>query len=340
MRVLVATDAWHPQVNGVVRSLEQTAVAAAQLGVRFSFLSPQGHPTLPMPTYPEIRLALISPRAVERRISEDAPDYIHIATEGPIGVLTRRACLRSGRAFTTSYHTRFPEYLSARAPIPEALSYRVLRGFHNAGSGTMVSTPALESDLRRRGFLHLMRWSRGVDRDLFRPDHAPLFDLPRPVFLYVGRVAVEKNVEAFLRLDLPGTKLVVGNGPALSALQAKYPAARFAGSLEGQELARAYASADVFVFPSLTDTFGIVLLEALASGLPVAAFPVTGPIDVIGGTGAGVIDWDLRAASLACLAIGSDSCIEVAERYSWAEAARQFMSNLEIASCRLPGVPA
>src|SRR5215207_2375829 len=287
MRVLVATDAWHPQVNGVVRSLEQTAVAAAQLGVRFSFLSPQGHPTLPMPTYPEIRLALISPVAVERRISEDAPDYIHIATEGPIGVLTRRACLRSGRAFTTSYHTRFPEYLSARAPIPEALSYRVLRGFHNAGSGTMVSTPALERDLRRRGFLRLMRWSRGVDRDLFRPDHAPLFDLPRPVFLYVGRVAVEKNVEAFLRLDLPGTKLVVGNGPALSALQAKYPAARFAGSLEGQELARAYASADVFVFPSLTDTFGIVLLEALASGLPVAAFPATGPIDVIGRTGAG-----------------------------------------------------
>jgi glycosyltransferase involved in cell wall biosynthesis len=331
VRILVATDAWHPQINGVVRSLEHTAAAARRLGAEFVFLSPQGYPTLPLPSYPEIRLALVTPGQVERRIAAIAPDFIHIATEGPLGLLTRRACLRNGRPFTTSYHTRFPEYLAKRAPIPESVSYRWLRWFHNSGSGTMVSTPALERELSARGFLRLMRWSRGVDHEMFRPGHVPLFDLPKPVFLFVGRVAVEKNIEAFLRLDMPGSKLVVGSGPLLETMRSRFPGVHFAGLKQSHELARAYASADVFVFPSLTDTFGIVMLEAMASGLPVAAYPVTGPLDVIGGTAAGVLDTDLRRAALSCLDLDPQACRAEALKYSWDASARQFLSNLTVA---------
>lgn len=333
MRILIATDAWHPQVNGVVRSLEQTAAAAAGFGVEIVFLTPQAFTTVPMPSYPEIRLALASPGAVERQIQALRPDYIHIATEGPIGLMVRRACLRRKRPFTTSYHTRFPEYVAARAPIPESFSYSLLRRFHNAGAGIMVSTPALEHELHQRGFLRLMRWSRGVDTTLFHPRDTNVFNLPRPIFLYVGRVAVEKNIEAFLSLDLPGSKVVVGDGPALAGLRHAYPAVHFTGARQGEALAEAYASADVFVFPSLTDTFGIVLLEALASGLPVAAFPVTGPIDVIGDRGVGVLDMDLRKAALACLTIPRSRCHDEAKQYSWTAAARQFVDNVE-RSCR------
>lgn len=328
MRVLVATDAWHPQVNGVVRSLQHMAAAAQSQGAEFEFLSPAGYPTLPLPSYPEIRLAIATPGQIERRIARLAPDFIHIATEGPIGLLTRRACLRNGRSFTTSYHTKFPEYVAKRAPVPLGLSYRWLRGFHNSGSGTMVSTPAMEQELAARGFLRLMRWTRGVDAQMFRPDQEPLLALPKPVFLFVGRVAVEKNIAAFLDLDLPGSKLVVGAGPALDAMKLRYPGVRFAGMLQGRDLARAYASADVFVFPSLTDTFGIVLLEAMASGLPVAAFPVTGPLDVVGGTAAGVLDADLRRAALACLDLDPADCRAEALRYGWDASARQFLANL------------
>ncbi|CAO4164427.1 glycosyltransferase family 4 protein [Methylorubrum populi] len=329
MRLLLATDAWHPQVNGVVRSIERMAEAAVGLGVEPLMLTPADFASLPMPGYSEIRLSLVTRGRVLSRWKALAPTHVHIATEGPIGHAVRAACLSLGHAFTTSYHTRFPEYLAARAPVPEAWSYAWLRRFHAAASGTMVSTPSLERELTGRGFTRLMRWTRGVDTELFRPrDGDALPGLPRPIFLSVGRLAVEKNLAAFLSLDLPGSKVVVGDGPDRARLQALAPEAHFLGALTGEALAKVYASADAFVFPSLTDTFGIVLLEALASGVPVAAFPVTGPLDVIGGTRAGALDSDLRAAALAALAIPRDRCRAEALRYTWAESARQFYDNI------------
>ncbi|HYF56266.1 MAG TPA: glycosyltransferase family 1 protein, partial [Salinarimonas sp.] len=282
-------------------------------------------------SYPEIRLALARPGRVAAMIREAAPDCVHIATEGPIGYAARRACLAQGRSFSTSYHTRFPEYLAARAPVPERWSYAALRRFHNAGSACMVSTPSLARELTGRGFLNVVPWTRGVDTDLFRPREDACPDWPRPIFLSVGRLAVEKNLEAFLALDLPGTKVVVGDGPDRARLEAIDPGARFLGALTGEALARVYAAADVFVFPSRTDTFGIVLLEALASGVPVAAYPVTGPLDVLGETGCGVLDWDLRAAALQALRIPRERCREEALAHSWAESARQFFGNVRAA---------
>ena len=336
MKVLVATDAWHPQINGVVRSLEMLAAHAPALGAEISFLTPEGLRTIGLPTYSEIRLAVTVPSTVARRIEAAEPDHIHIATEGPLGILARRWCLNRKREFTTSYHTRFPEYLSARLPVPQALTYRFLRRFHNAGAGTMVSTDTLERELTRRGFRNLRRWSRGVDTDLFRPRPDADLDLPRPVFLYVGRIAVEKNVEAFLALDLPGTKVVVGDGPQRIALSARYPDVRFLGVLEGEALANVYAAADVFVFPSKTDTFGMVLLEALAAGVPVAAFPVMGPVDVIGAAPVGALDADLQRACLDALAIPRAACREFALRHSWRESARQFLDHVRLAEGLLP----
>lgn len=332
MRLLIATDAWHPQVNGVVRSIERMTEAGAGLGIETVLLTPADFASLPMPGYAEIRLSLVTAARVLARWDRLAPTHVHIATEGPIGHAVRGACLRRGQPFTTSYHTRFPEYLAARAPVPEAWSYAWLRRFHAAGSGTMVSTPSLERELSAKGFAGLMRWTRGVDTDLFRPREGdPFPGLPRPIFLSVGRLAVEKNLSAFLALDLPGSKVVVGDGPDRARLQALAPDARFLGALTGEALARAYAGADVFVFPSLTDTFGIVLLEALACGVPVAAYPVTGPLDVIGGTGAGALDADLRAASLAALSVPRARCRAEALRYTWAESARQFYENIALA---------
>lgn len=333
MRLLLATDAWHPQVNGVVRSIERMVEAGAGHGVEPLMLTPADFASLPMPGYREIRLSLVTRSRVLTRWDRLAPSHVHIATEGPIGHAVRAACLSLGQAFTTSYHTRFPEYLAARAPVPEAWSYAWLRRFHAAASGTMVSTPSLERELSGRGFPRLMRWTRGVDTDLFRPREAEdraraLADLPRPIFLSVGRLAVEKNLAAFLSLDLPGSKVVVGDGPDRARLQGLAPEAHFLGALTGEALARVYASADAFVFPSLTDTFGIVLLEALASGLPVAAYPVTGPLDVIGGTGAGALDADLRKAALAALSVPRERCRAQALRYTWAESARQFYDNI------------
>ena len=331
MRLLIATDAWHPQVNGVVRSLQHMVDAGRALGCEPVLLTPSDFRSMPMPGYPEIRLAYATRRRVAERWDGLAPSHVHIATEGTVGYAVRRHCLATGRPFTTSYHTRFPEYLAARAPVPESWTYAWLRRFHGAARGTMVSTPSLEQDLRGRGFRNLMRWTRGVDTELFRPDAGPaasLADLPRPLFLFVGRLAVEKNVEAFLRLDLPGSKVVVGDGPDRARLEAMAPGARFLGTRTGAELAALYAGADVFVFPSLTDTFGIVLLEALACGTPVAAYPVTGPLDVIGQTGAGVLDRDLRAAALAALAVPRETARAEALRYSWAESARQFYANI------------
>ncbi|KQP51769.1 MULTISPECIES: glycosyltransferase family 1 protein [unclassified Methylobacterium] len=337
MRLLIATDAWHPQVNGVVRSLEHMAAAGHAFGFETIFLTHENFASLPLPGYPEIRLAYATRTKVARLWSQFAPTHVHIATEGTVGYATRRLCLAQGRPFTTSYHTRFPEYLSARLPVPEAWSYAWLRRFHDAANGTMVSTPSLEQDLSARGFTRLMRWTRGVDTDLFRPQESDaLAGLPRPVFLFVGRVAVEKNIAAFLDLDLPGSKVVVGDGPDRARLASLYPAARFLGMRTGAGLAAVYAAADVFVFPSLTDTFGIVLLEALASGVPVAAYPVTGPLDVIGGTDAGVLDADLRKAALAALDIPRKTCRTEALRYTWTESARQFFGNIE----RAHGLPA
>jgi glycosyltransferase involved in cell wall biosynthesis len=342
VRLLIATDAWHPQVNGVVRSLENMAAAGPAFGFEPIFLTHRDFASLPLPGYPEIRLAYATPRHVARLWDDLRPTHVHISTEGTVGYATRRYCLAHGRPFTTSYHTRFPEYLSARAPVPEAWSYAWLRRFHGASNGTMVSTPSLERDLGARGFTNLMRWTRGVDTDLFRPtqgempEPTDLAGLARPLFLSVGRLAVEKNLDAFLHLQLPGTKVVVGDGPDRARLAAIDPGARFLGTRTGAELAALYAAADVFVFPSLTDTFGIVLLEALACGVPVAAFPVTGPLDVIGATGAGVLDGDLQAAALAALSIPRERCRAEALRYTWAGSARQFYDNIALAHGTAP----
>lgn len=322
MRILIVTDAWRPQVNGVVHTLETLAATLARLGVKAEFLTPEGFRTLPMPGYPEIGLTLATRAMVSRRMEEMTPERIHIATEGPLGVLARRICLARGWAFTTSYHTRFPEFLRARLPIPESWSYRWLRRFHNAGRAMLVATPSLCRELSARGFTTVRLWSRGVDTGLFDPSLRGDLGLPRPVFLNVGRVAVEKNLPAFLDLDLPGTKLVVGDGPERARLEARYPQVRFLGVRKGEELARLYASADVFVFPSRTDTFGNVVLEAMASGCPVAAFPVTGPLDIVGRGGA--LSDDLRQAALACLDIPRAAARERALAFDWYSSARQF----------------
>ncbi len=328
MRILVATDAWHPQVNGVVRSIEALAGEAQLLGADIHVMTPEGFRTIRMPTYPDIRLAFVTASGLGPRIEALRPDHVHIATEGPVGMAARRHCLRVGRLFTTSYHTRFPEYLAARAPIPRAWSYAWLRWFHNAGCGVMVSTESVADELQHHGFGNVMRWSRGVDHALFRPRQHSVLDLPRPIFLYVGRVAVEKNVEAFLALELPGSKVVAGDGPSRADLEARYPDVRFLGVHTGEDLAEIYASADVFVFPSRTDTFGIVLLEALASGLPVAAFPVAGPRDVIGDSDAGVLSEDLGLACRQALALSRQGAREFSLRFTWSASARQFLDNV------------
>jgi len=328
MKVLVATDAWHPQVNGVVRTLGSLARAAAKLGVEIEFLSPEGFPTFPVPTYPGLRLALPHRRQIAARIEAAKPDAIHIATEGPIGFAARSYCRKAGRPFTTSYTTRFPEYIAARSPIPESWIYAALRRFHAAAAVTMVATPSLMRELDQRGFANLGMWTRGVDVDLFHPDRAIALDLPRPIFMTVGRVAVEKNLEAFLSLDLPGSKVVVGAGPQEAILKRDFPSAKFFGSLDNGILAGHLAAADVFVFPSRTDTFGIVQLEALASGVPVAAFPVTGPKDVVGDRPIGVLDEDLGRACMAALRISRDACRKFALGCSWENSARQFVGHV------------
>jgi glycosyltransferase involved in cell wall biosynthesis len=280
-----------------------------------------------MPSYPDLRVAFPGPAKIARLIADARPDSIHIATEGPIGLLVRRHCRRHKLPFTTSFHTRFPEYISARLPIPESWIWAALRAFHGPSQAVMAATPALASELRGRGFRNVVLWPRGVDARQFHPRPVDL-GLPRPVFLCVGRVAVEKNLEAFLDLDLPGSKAIVGDGPARAALARKYPQAVFLGARQGEALAEAYAAADVFVFPSKTDTFGLVLLEALASGLPVAAFPVTGPRDVIGHEPVGVLNDDLRVACLSALEISPQACLNFAGKHTWEASARAFVENI------------
>jgi glycosyltransferase involved in cell wall biosynthesis len=327
MRILVATDAWHPQVNGVVRTLTMVAQVAKTFDVDIGFLTPQAFRTVPMPGYRDLRVALPYQAKIGRLIADARPDNIHIATEGPIGISVRRYCRKRGLPFTTSFHTRFPEYISARLPVHESWIWRALRAFHRPSQALMAATPALANELRERGFRNVVLWPRGVDTRQFHPREADL-GLTRPVFLCVGRVAVEKNLEAFLDLDLPGTKVIVGDGPALAALIRKYPQAVFLGARQGNALAEAYAAADVFVFPSRTDTFGLVLLEALASGLPVAAFPVTGPRDVIGAAPVGALNDDLRTACLSALEISPQACVAFGARHGWEASARAFVENI------------
>lgn len=327
MKILVATDAWHPQVNGVVRTLTAMAESARALGAEIDFLTPASFRTVAMPSYRDLRMALPRPAKIAAAIAASAPDSIHVATEGPIGLMVRRHCVRHGLPFTTSFHTRFPEYVSARAPVPESWVWATLRWFHGASRAVMAATPALADELRARGFANVVLWPRGVDTGLFHPREGDLCQ-PKPVFLCVGRLAVEKNLEAFLGLDLPGTKVIVGDGPARAELERAYPDAVFLGALQGEALAAVYASADVFVFPSRTDTFGLVLLEALASGLPVAAFPVAGPRDVIGSAPVGVLGEDLREACLGALRIPRQACVEFAGRHTWEASARVFIEHM------------
>ncbi|AOY01671.1 glycosyltransferase family 1 protein [Jeongeupia sp. USM3] len=328
MNILIVTDAWEPQVNGVVRTLKQTRRELEKLGHSVELITPQDFTTFPCPTYPEIRLSWRPGKKIAARIEAFRPDAIHIATEGPLGLAARKYCIRHKLPFTTAYHSRFPEYVQLRFGIPVAWTYRWLARFHNAAEATMAPTRVVVDDLKARGFTKTVMWSRGVDLDIFKPVTRDKLQTRRPIFVYVGRVAVEKNVEAFLELDLPGSKWVCGDGPAAAALKAKYPGVNWLGVLSQDELAEVYSAADVFVFPSRTDTFGLVLLEAMACGCPVAAYPVTGPIDVIGNDGPGALQDDLQAACLAALKIDRNEVRRFAERFSWAAASRQFLSHL------------
>ena len=336
MRILLATDAWPPQVNGVVRTLAHLIAELERLGHSATVLHPGLFKTIPCPGYAEIRLALRPGRRIGAMIEAAQPDAVHIVTEGPIGLAARRWCLRHDFAFTTAFHTRFPEYLAERFLLPAGVTYAALRRFHAPARGVMVATPSVARALASRGFANVRPWTRGVDHERFNPSQRTNdLGLKRPVFLSVGRIAVEKNLAAFLALDLPGSKAVVGEGPQLPELKRRFPDAHFLGRRENGALAQLYASADVFVFPSRTDTFGLVMLEALASGLPVAAYPAPGPIDVIGDSGAGVLDPDLRSAALAALSISREHCRTYALRFTWPECARQFLEHLHPARAKL-----
>ncbi|MEO0884157.1 MAG: glycosyltransferase family 1 protein [Pseudomonadota bacterium] len=337
MRIMLITDAWDPQVNGVVRTMKRVIAECEQMGHEWEVVSPaDGFRTIPLPTYSEIRLALGAQKEIERRFDVFEPDAIHIATEGTLGMAGRALCLKLKHPFSTSYHTRFPEYVSARFPIPLAWGYAFMRWFHRYSGKVMVATPSMREELLARRFDNVVAWTRGVDTELFHPSKRkdageagdPFADLPRPIYLNVGRVAVEKNIEAFLKCDLDGSKVIVGEGPQLEELQKKYPEAHFLGAKFGEELATCFASSDVFVFPSLTDTFGLVILEAMATGTPVAAFEAPGPKDIIPGSDAGAIDADLCKATTACLGLSRETVRAYAETYSWRTCADAFVENL------------
>ena len=335
-RIMLVTDAWEPQVNGVVRTLTRVTEECREMGHEIEVIHPGlGFRTMPLPTYPEIQLALGARKRIEEQFKAFEPEAIHIATEGTLGMAARAVCIKWKLPFTTSYHTKFPEYVTARFPfIPLKAGYSFMRWFHDAGGRLMVATPSMREDLEKRGFKNITPWARGVDTELFHPskrgiDGGVFKDIEGPVFLYVGRVAVEKNIEAFLETDLPGTKVVIGPGPQLEELKKKYKDVKFLGGMYGDELARHFADADVFVFPSLTDTFGLVILEAMATGTPVAAFPAPGPKDLIPGSGAGAVSEDLREACLEALECSRERCREYAEGFSWRSCAEEFVKNLK-----------
>jgi len=330
MRILIASDAWFPQINGVVRSLDNVRRELTQMGHEVAILSPDQYRNWPCPTYPEIRLAFPRARTVGDSIADFRPDAVHIATEGPLCLAARRWCLRHDVPFTTAYHTQFPDYVARRTGIPARAVWRYIRWFHRPAQQVLTATPSIRAELIAHGIAHVVHWGRGVDLTQFRPDgprHPAMSGLAGPVQLCVGRVAVEKNLAAFLRADGPGTKVIVGDGPARAALQARFPGVVWLGSLHGAELASAYRSADVFVFPSLTDTFGLVVIEALASGVPVAAFPVTGPRDIVTGT-TGALDNDLSVAIAAALTRDRAVCAGYGRTFSWRTSAEQFLSAL------------
>jgi len=328
MRIAMVTDAWTPQRNGVVRVLTALTATLEAMGHEIGVFEPGDFPTIPCPTYPEIPLALFPASRLAARLDAFAPEAVHLATEGPLGWAGRRWCLERGRPFTTAYHTKFPDYVTARTGLPLAWGYAVIRRFHRPAAATLCPSPSVYRELCEHDFTGAVEWSHGVDTDTFRPRGKGLFGLPRPVFLYVGRVAVEKNLPAFLDLALPGSKLVVGDGPARAGLMRQYPDAHFRIVNGDDELARAYSDGDVFVFPSRTDTFGLVMLEALACGVPVAAFPVTGPRDVVDGAPVGVLSENLAEAARSALTIAPEACRAHATRFSWAAVACQFLAHL------------
>lgn len=328
MKVMIVSDAWYPQTNGVVSTLSQTALWLGRFGHEVQMITPNDFRNIPCPTYPEIRLSLFPYRGVRRRIRAFAPNALHIATEGPLGLSARRYCVSQGMRFTTSYHTQFPQYLRARYPIPVGLSYRALRWFHGAAVRCMVSTASVREDLGSRGFENLASWRRGVDTELFKPRNKQFLQLPRPIAAYVGRVAIEKNIDAFLQMPWSGSKIVIGDGPERARLQAQYREAHFLGFRFGEDLAKHLAAADVMVFPSRTDTFGLVNLEAMACGVPVAAYPVTGPIDVIDDGITGALDTDLGKAAERALLVNPQGCRDRALRSGWDVCSREFEGNL------------
>ncbi|CAN5269807.1 glycosyltransferase family 1 protein [soil metagenome] len=328
MKIAIITDAWHPQVNGVVRTHTHLIAELRKLGHEVLLLSPDLFYNVPCPTYPEIRLALNPGGKIKKLLANFAPDAVHISTEGPLGISARKLCLRQKLPFTTAYHTRFPEYLRAKAGVPTSITYWLLRRFHGPSKAVMVPTASMKEALTESGFCNVVEWTRGVDTELFYPRDKSFLSLPRPIFAYIGRVSVEKNIGAFLELDLPGSKLVVGDGPQLKEMEKRYPQAHFVGSKSGEELAKHYAAADVFVFPSRTDTFGLVVLEALASGLPVAAYPVTGPKDIIGGFAVGALSENLQEAALLAQHLDPAACRKFAESKSWRVCAEQFLAHL------------
>jgi glycosyltransferase involved in cell wall biosynthesis len=331
MRIAIVSDAWYPQINGVVNTLSRTRDTLERLGHAVEVIGPDRFRTVPLPSYPEIRLAVLPGRKLRALLDAVQPDAVHIATEGPLGWAARRWCLQRRLRFTTSFHTQFPEYVWLRTRIPLSLGYRVMRTFHGAAATVMVATPTLHERLTRWGFGNLGYWSRGVDSELFQPRDKSYLDLPRPIFMYMGRVAIEKNIEAFLKLDLPGTKVVVGGGPDLEMLKREYPTVRFTGYKLGLELAQHLAAADVFVFPSRTDTFGLVVIEALACGVPVAALPVQGPVDIIIPGVTGFLSEDLRQAALDALKLDPQRCRAEAMKYTWEACTRQFLGHAETA---------
>jgi len=329
MKIAITTDAWHPQVNGVVRTLGQTGQHLQKLGHQVLFVTPEKFRTYPCPSYPSIRLAVFPGKGVRRALQQFRPHAIHIATEGPLGHAARALCSELSLPFTTSYHTQFPEYIRARFPIPIDWSYAYLRRYHGRAVRTLVATRSMQRLLEKRGFKNLEIWARGVDATVFQPGPKSFLSDRRPITMYMGRVAVEKNIEAFLNLDVPGSKYVVGDGPDLERLQRRYADVRFTGQKVGKALTAYLAAADVFVFPSLTDTFGLVLLEAMACGLPVAAYPVTGPIDVVQNGKTGVLDNDLRQAVLGALKLVPADCVAYARQHSWDNWTERFVSLLE-----------
>ena len=332
MKIAIVTDAWLPQINGVVTTYVRTIKELQKRGYDVATITPGSYRTIPCPTYPEIPLSLVRSATISQTLNQIEPNSVHIATEGPLGWAARRACIASGLDFTTSYHTRFPEYIRMRFPLPLKLSYSFMRNFHNRGAGMMVSSSQLQQEMEAKGFNNVHLWSRGVDTDLFKPEAASPSLSDEKIFTYLGRVAPEKNLEAFLDLDLPGIKMVIGDGPALAALKAKYPNVRFTGFKQGKELASLLASSSVFVFPSLTDTLGVVQLEAMACGLPVAAFPVSGPKYVITNGHNGWMHDDLQTAVMKCLDIPPDNCRQYALSYTWEACTDQFLKNLHFAS--------